>query len=103
MEICESDSISYFKTALANHSDVPKCFLPFDYAFDRYSSIIHSRLRLEACGLDYYLFKMAVESSPICSCGFDDETITHFFLRCPNYAVLRPDLLTAAAPIAFDQ
>ena len=74
-----------------------------DYAFDRYSSVIHSRLRLEACGLNYYLFKMAVESSLICSYGFDDETTTHFFLRCPNYAVLRPDLLTAAAPIAFDQ
>ena len=46
---------------------------------------------------------MAVKSSPICSCGFDNETITHFFLQCPNYAVLTPDLLTAAAPIAFDQ
>ena len=46
---------------------------------------------------------MAVKSSPICSWGFDNETITHFSLQCPNYAVLRPDLLTAAAPIAFDQ
>ena len=64
---------------------------------------ILSRVRLDACGLNYYLFKIAVKSSLICSCGFDDETTTHFFLQCPNYAALRPDLLTAAAHIALDQ
>ena len=41
----------------------------FDYSLDRYCSIIHSRLRLDACALFYYLFKTAVLSSPICSCG----------------------------------
>ena len=29
--------------------------------------------------------------------------LTHFFLQCPDYAALRPDLLTAAARVAFDQ
>ena len=41
--------------------------------------------------------------TPTCSCGFDNETITHFFLQCPNHAALRSDLLTAAARIAFGQ
>ena len=40
----------------------------------------------------------------LCSCGLDDETKKiHFFLQCPNYAALRPDLLTAAARIVSDQ
>ena len=103
LEIRESDSIGSFKRALVNYFNIPKYFSPFDYALDRYSSVIHTRLRLGACGLNYYLFKIDVKSSPICSCGFDNETITHFFLQCPNYAALRSDLLAAAARIASGQ
>ena len=88
--MCASDSISSFKRALVNHFNFPKYFSPFDYALDRYSSVIHTRLWLGTFGLNYYLFKIA-------------ETITHFFLQCPNHAVLRSDLLTAAARIAFGQ
>ena len=102
-EIRESDSISSFKRALVNHFNVPKYFSRFDYALDRYSSVIRTRLQLGACGLNYYLFKIAVKASPICSCSFDNETITHFFFQCPNHAALRSDLLTAAARIAFGQ
>ena len=58
----------------------------FDYSLDRYCSIIHSRFRLDSCALFYYLFKTAVLSSPICSCGFGKETKSHFFLHCPKYA-----------------
>ena len=58
----------------------------FDYSLDRYCSIIHSRFRLDSCALFYYLFKTAVLSSPICSCGFGKETKSHFFLHCPTYA-----------------
>ena len=61
LEILESDSIGTFKRALINHYNVPKYVLPFDYALDRYSSIFHTRLRLDACGLNYYLFKIAVK------------------------------------------
>ena len=60
-------------------------FLPFDYSLDRYCSIIHSRLRLDTCALFYYLFKTAVSSSPICSCGVDKGTKSHFFFSIvPN-------------------
>ena len=94
-EIRESDSIGSFKRRLANHYNVLEYFLPFDHVLDRYSSVIHSGLRLDACGLNYYLFEIALKSSPICSFGFDNETTTHFSLQCPNYAALRPHLLTA--------
>ena len=72
-------------------------FLPFDYSLDRYCSIIHSRLRLDTCALFYYLFKTAVLSSPICSCGVDKETKSHFFLHCPKYASPRKKSLSAVA------
>ena len=32
--------------------------------------------------------------SPICSCGIEDETSVHFFLRCPRYATQRSALLS---------
>ena len=67
--------------------------------FTRYCSIIHSRMRLDACALFYYLFKTAVLSSPICSCGVDKETKSHFFLHSPKYtyAFPRKKSLSAAA------
>ena len=39
-------------------------------------------LLLGACARHYFLFymcKIGVKSSPICRCGFDNETKTHFF------------------------
>ena len=85
--------------------NVPEYFLPFDYALDRYSSVIHTRLQLDVCALNIIIISLRshFKSSPLCNCGFDDETKTHFFLHCPNYAALRPDLLTAAARIVCDQ
>ena len=67
----------------------------FDYSLDRYCSIIHSRFRLDSCALFYYLFKTAVLSSPICSCGFGKETKSHFFF----YIVL--NMLLQEKKIAF--
>ena len=32
--------------------------------------------------------------SPICSCGIEDETSVHFFLRCPHYTTQRSTLLS---------
>ena len=64
---------------LANYYMISDYFLPFDYSLDRYCSIIHSRLRLDACALFCYLFKIGVIFSPICSCVVDKETKAHFF------------------------
>ena len=83
LEIRESDTIGSFKRVLVNYYNVPEYFLPFDYALDRYSSVIHTRLRLDVCALNYYLFKIAVKSSPLLMMR---QNWTHFFLRCPNYA-----------------
>ena len=37
--------------------------------------------------------------SPICSCGLDDETSVHFFLRCPLYSTQRTTLLSKISDI----
>ena len=92
-----SNRLLTFKGMFANYYMISDYFLPFDYSLDRYCSIIHSRLRLDTCALFYYLFKTAVLSSPICSCGVDKETKSHFFLHCPKYASPRKKSLSATA------
>lgn len=54
-----------------------------------------------SCAQSCYLFRTTVKSSPLCSCGFDDENKAHFFLKCPNCSALRPNLFTAAANIGY--
>ncbi len=67
--------------------------------FDRFSSIIHTRLRLGCCGLNDYLFKIQCKPSSICVCNTDHESIVHYLLKCPRYAALRQNLLSSAAQI----
>jgi len=38
-------------------------------------------------------------NSPICSCGIEDETSVHFFLRCPRYHIQRSVLLSEISEI----
>ena len=37
--------------------------------------------------------------SPICSCGIEDETTTHFLLSCPRYNNLRQTYLSKISQI----
>ena len=74
----------------------------FDFSFDRYSSILHSRLRLNCCALKYHLYKIDAVSSPICDCGDGVESINHYFLCCSQYAALRPALFSGVAQIMGD-
>lgn len=69
----------------------------YDVSFTRYSSILHTRLRLGAHGLNHYLFSINCTDSPMCSCGTSFETVKHFFLFCPNYTALRISLFASAA------
>ena len=84
---------------LVVHFKICDYFWPFDYSLDRYSSIIHAGLRLDACALHCYLFKIGVKSSAICRCGFHNETKASFFLYYPLYAAPRENLLSGAAHI----
>ena len=37
--------------------------------------------------------------SPICSCGIEDETMTHFLLSCPRYNDIRQTYLSKISQI----
>ena len=95
------ESVILFKNALAINFDVPQYETLFNFSLDRYFSIIHTRLRLNVCTLNYYLFKMGIKSSPECLCGFEMESINHYFLHCPLFAAPRLNLLSSAAHIFF--
>jgi hypothetical protein len=58
---------------------------------------------LDVCALNYYLFKIGCKLSAKCTCGFEIETINHYFLHCPIFAAQRLKLLTSAARIFADR
>jgi hypothetical protein len=79
--------------------DVPQQNMLFNFSFNRYSSIIHTRLCLNVRALNYYLFKIGCKPSPECFCGFEVDSINHYFLHCPLFAAPRLKLLSSAAYI----
>ena len=64
----------------------------YDYALDRYSSVLHTRL---LCALNYHFLKINCVTSPACECGFNCESVIHYFLYCPQYSAIRTSLLAA--------
>ena len=82
---------------------IPKCKILFNFSLDRYSSIIHTRLRLDTCSLNFYLFKIGCKASPACLCGFEYESINNYLLHCPIFAAPRSRLLSSAAQILADR
>lgn len=97
------DSIGSFKKALFSFYNVPSYNATFDFAIDRFNAIFHTRLRLDTCALNYYLFKIGCKESPACFCGFYNESVKHFFLECPLYSAPRTNLLSSAARIFADR
>ena len=103
MDIHCLQSIGPFKKALFSFFNVPIYNVIYDFAIDRFNAIIHTRLRLDACALNYYLFKIGCRERPACFCGFLTETVKHFFLECPLYSAPRITLLSSAACIFADR
>lgn len=97
-----TDSLSCFKRYLINFFDISIYEKHFNFSLDRYSSILHTRLRLNCCALNYYLFKINCIASPACNCGANYESVNHYLLYCPRYAALRFSLHSAAAEILGD-
>jgi hypothetical protein len=61
---------------------------------DRYLNILHTRLRLKNCALNYYLYLMNCIESPSCICGEFKEDVTHYLMFCPCFAALRDSMLS---------
>jgi hypothetical protein len=61
---------------------------------DRYGLKLITRLRVEHSDLRAHRFQKNFNCpDPVCACGMEDETIEHYFLRCPRYAAHRSTLL----------
>ena len=52
-----------------------------------------TRLRLNSAPLNGYLYRIWVCNSPQCICGHGEESVHHFFLSCPLYAIEREQLM----------
>ena len=96
LDIRKVDSLNVFKNSVVNYLSLPHN-TQFDFSLDRYSSILHTRLRLNCCALNYYLFRINCVPYPGCICGFQDETINHYFLYCLRFAAPRQILLSSVA------
>ena len=97
------ESIGSLKKVLLSFFNVPSYNATFEFAIDRFNAIFHTRLRLDTCALNYYLFKIGCKESPACLCGFYNESVKHFFLECPLYSAPRINLLSSAARIFADR
>lgn len=59
----------------------------------RHEQTILARLRLGHCGLATSESRWCPFVSCICACGFEQETVEHFLLRCPNFDTERAQLV----------
>ena len=55
-EKVQKTMIGFFKKALFSSYNVPSYNATFDFAIDRLNANFHTRLRLDTCALNYYLF-----------------------------------------------
>ena len=86
------DSVALFKRHLAlNDVTVP----PYYFSHDRFSEIIHCKIRLEISDLNGDLFKRHLTNDKSCACGKHLEDARHFFLECPIYRNVRISTISA--------
>ena len=81
-----SSSITQFKRKLAlNDVTVPKLY----YSDNRFSEIIHCKIRLQISDLNDHLFRRHLRDDSICECGFQIENTQHFLFDCPLHIQAR--------------
>lgn len=70
---------------------------PADASILKGSYISHqiTQLLTGHCQLNYHFFKIKKISSPVCSCGLEDETVEHFIYTCHRFSSQRQSLKEA--------
>ena len=93
-DIRNSDSLNVFKLSLLKFVR-PVANSVFELN-NPYGLKLLTRLRLGLSHLRYHKFRhnFQVFINPMCVCGLDIETTTHFLLRCPIFQCARQSLLT---------
>ena len=75
---------------------------PKYYSFGtKEGNILHTRIRTEMTYLNSHLYKILKCPSPMCDCGYPDETSQHFVLSCPKYANLRTEMINTLTRISL--
>ena len=88
----DSPSLEAFKQELIK-LDGPKLTPPWFYSGNRKNNILLNRLRNGCSGLNGHLFQNHVRNDKICNCGYTNESVTHYFLHCPNHDGPRREML----------
>src|SRR5436190_9856167 len=50
------------------------------------------QLRTGHCGLNHYLLRFKIKTSPYCECGYGKETVEHYPVECRKYNEQRKTL-----------
>ena len=69
------------------------------------SNFIHHELTQVLTGhsmLNSHQFKIGAAQSPLCNCGEESETVRHFLLACPNFAIPRLNIRAACRFLGID-
>ena len=90
LEVRMNTSANAFKSYLDRDRHTPPKYYSYG---NRKAQVLHTRLRLNCSSLKHHLFSKNIEDNPFCLCG-EVESTSHYFLYCPNYAVMRQELLT---------
>ena len=88
-DLRKSPSFSVFKSKLYAERNKPPSYHNHGL---RTLQVYHTRLRLECSSLNSHFYKKKIVESPQCSCGAA-ETSKHYLLNCPNYTILRNQVL----------
>ena len=93
-DIRNSDSLNVFKLSLLKFVR-PLANSVFEIN-NPYGLKLLTRLRLGLSHLRYHKFRHNFQDciNPICVCGLEIETTTHFLLHCPLFQCARQSLLT---------
>ncbi len=91
-DIKNSPSLLTFKTRLMRLFNCKA--LLFNHDITRNTQVAFMQIRMGFSNLNFDLYSKASINDPKCSCGSGDEDVRHYFLRCPNYDIIRQTLVT---------
>ncbi len=79
------DNFKQFKTACARQFYTKYTIPPYYMEGDRFSSVMHARLRTNCSNLNSDLCNNYLRDNPFCNCGDEVEDAEHYFFQCPTY------------------
>jgi hypothetical protein len=92
------DSLKQFKTACSQQIYTEYTVPPYFIEGDRFSSVMHARIRCNCSNLNSDLCNNYIRDNPFCDCGDVVEDAEHYFFQCPKYHAERTILFQTLMP-----